>query len=120
MIEIILYSIPGWIIGAAGLVYMHKFDKPEEVEVIKEVEVIVYKERIIKVPLKTVTKHLVVYRDGKGPTETVYIDRSRQLGMMGGQGARQAAAFNQLGLGAAQHDPYGRGFGTINSLFGNL
>lgn len=77
--EVLPMLIPGWTIALSGLVYMWKFDKPDEIEIIKELEVI-----------KT------VYKEGKEPAKVVYIERNPFAN-------RQEQAFNALG--AAQQDP---------------
>lgn len=122
MIEtVLLLSIPGYAIAIAGLVYMHKYDKPDEVEVEVTKEVIVYKERIIKVPLKTVTKNIVVYRDGKEPYK--HSDSDLMLNFYERQGFLLAAGrrSQELGIGAAQQDPSGRtGVGLQESALGGL
>lgn len=92
MIEtILLYPLPGLTIGISGLVYMHWFDKPDEIEVIKEV-----------------VRTEVVYRDGKEPAKIIYVDNSPYNVARNQQALlRQQSSFNQLGLGAAQQDPRG-------------
>ena len=107
---VLLMSVPGYAICMAGLVYMHWFDKPDEVEVIKEV-------------VKTDT----VYKEGKEPAKVVYIDRyqqsynqlmdSKREDILRSTGGQQLLGYQQLA--AAQQDQ-SIGIGATQGLMGNL
>ncbi len=81
------------------------FLEEDIIEKIVPFERIVYKDRVIKVPKKTVVKHIVVYRDGKEPHIDLENQRRSLMQQQGllGRGFEQQQAIHQgnlLGFGA--------------------